>query len=156
LSGVADGISLSIADMYALFRAGSLALLFDLLANLKRPIHSDPVKEILCHFSIDPPVDLDFVVPVQLPNLVFDLGGIHNGFFTFQAYEHRSAQPLAPILLSMGYSCFFVEQEKVAGISLADFVSGTIRHWARCWMTQTEVRTGDRQIDVPFYLICLS
>jgi hypothetical protein len=34
LSGVADGISLSIADMYAPFRAGDLALLFDLLAKL--------------------------------------------------------------------------------------------------------------------------
>jgi hypothetical protein len=96
LSGVADGISLSIADMYALFRAGSLALLFDLLANLKRPIHSDPVKEILCHFSIDPPVDLDFVVPDQLPNLVFDLGGIHNGFSPFKPMNivrHNRSRP---------------------------------------------------------------
>ena len=52
-------------------------------------IHSDPISEIFCDFSIDPSVDFDFVDPIQLSNLVFDLGGIHNG-------------------ISMGYCCLCV------------------------------------------------
>ena len=38
--------------------------------------------------AIDPSVDFDFVDPDQLPDLVFDLFGIHNGFFSFQVELH--------------------------------------------------------------------
>jgi hypothetical protein len=37
---------------------------------------------------IDPSVDFDYVDPIQLPDLVFDLCGIHNGFFSFQVLRH--------------------------------------------------------------------
>ena len=61
-----------------------LALLFDFLADLGRPIDSDSGKEICRCFFIDPSVDFDFVDPAQLPDLVFYLFGIHSDLFSFQ------------------------------------------------------------------------
>jgi hypothetical protein len=40
--------------------------------------HSDPGKKIGRRFFIDPSEDFDFVDPIQLPDLVFDLFGIHD------------------------------------------------------------------------------
>jgi hypothetical protein len=53
------------------------------MARLKG--HPDPGKEISRCFFINPSVNFDFVAPAQFPNLVFDLFGIHNGFFSFQS-----------------------------------------------------------------------
>jgi hypothetical protein len=66
------------------FRPDDIASAFEFLAELKRPIHSDPTKKMLCDFPIDPSVDLDLVNLTQLPNLVYDLRCIHM-FFPFQS-----------------------------------------------------------------------
>jgi len=80
--------------------AYELALLFDFLADLKRPIYSEPAKEMLCHFSIDPSVDFDLVHSVQLPDFVFDLSDIHSGLlFKFQLHNI-----IAPCDRSSSYS----------------------------------------------------
>jgi len=67
-SGVVDGVATEsrsvISDMIRAFFGWSLGRSVHLLA-ISRDDHSDPVKESLS-FSIDPPVDLDFVVPDQL------------------------------------------------------------------------------------------
>jgi len=69
-------------------------------------LHSNPGREIGRCFFIDPSVDFDFVDPAQLPDLVFDLLGIHTGFFSFQTPaqldKYRSVKSLAPILFSIG------------------------------------------------------
>jgi hypothetical protein len=61
-----------------------VAPLFGFLAGLKRPIYSDPGKEICRCLFVDPSIDFDFVDPAQLPDLVFYLFGIHNDMFRFQ------------------------------------------------------------------------
>jgi hypothetical protein len=53
------------------------------LPDLNRSIDSDSTCEIFCYFSIEPPEDFDFVGPIQLPNFMHDLCGIHSGTIPF-------------------------------------------------------------------------
>jgi hypothetical protein len=59
--------------------------------------HSDPGKEICRRFFIDPSVDFGFVDPIQVPDLLFDLFGIHNGFFSFQSPVSLENYPFGSI-----------------------------------------------------------
>jgi hypothetical protein len=71
--------------------------------------HCDPKKETDRCFFIDPFVDFGFFGPAQLPDLVFNLLGIHGSlscnYFIYIPWRRNS-----PILFSMRYGYFYVEQ----------------------------------------------
>ena len=82
-----DGLLFS-ADSWTPSWPGNLANPFDLLPDLTRPIRSDPA--ITCHFLIDPAIDSNFIDPVQLSNLIFDLFGIHSNFpILYSGFRHK-------------------------------------------------------------------
>jgi hypothetical protein len=80
------------------FGANDVASQVEFPTNLSRSIHSDPKNEIISYFLIDPSEDFQFLVSIQLQNLVFDLCGIHTFFISNPVNEYRLAQSLAPIL----------------------------------------------------------
>jgi hypothetical protein len=55
------------------FRADDLETSPEFLADLTRPIYSNPNKLIINRFSFEPSANCDFIDPIQLPNFVFDL-----------------------------------------------------------------------------------
>jgi hypothetical protein len=96
------------SDVHASFWRVELAVLFDFPADLKCPKPSDPKKEIVCYFAIEPPENADFVNLIQLPNLSL----ICAAFITVFS-------PLKPtktiVQFNRSYTyCFCVEQRKVA------------------------------------------
>jgi hypothetical protein len=64
---------------------GLLSILSPSVRFLGTPILERKISRC---FFIDPSVDFDVVDPAQLPDLVFDLFGIQNGFFSFQVELH--------------------------------------------------------------------
>jgi hypothetical protein len=64
-------------------RAKVFASQVKLQADLTPPIHSDPPNEILSYLLVDPSKDFHFLDPIQVPDFIFDLCGIH-AFLTFQ------------------------------------------------------------------------
>jgi hypothetical protein len=54
-----------------------LAPLSDVLSNRQRSMQSYPENKIGRHFSIEPFVDFDLIAPAHVPDLAFDLFGIH-------------------------------------------------------------------------------
>jgi hypothetical protein len=59
------------------FGAKGVASQFKLPPDLAPPFHSDPPNEILSYLLVDPPEDFHFLNPIQVPNFIFDLCGIH-------------------------------------------------------------------------------
>lgn len=61
---------------------------------------------------IDPSADFGFVDPIQLPDLVFDVFSTHNSLScNYCIYIPWRRNP--PILFSMRYGYFYVEQGKI-------------------------------------------
>jgi hypothetical protein len=66
------------------------------LSDLTRPNRPDPA--ITCHFLIGPSIGSNFIKPVQIPNLGFDLIGIHSSFSSLApASGIKSGRPLASL-----------------------------------------------------------
>jgi hypothetical protein len=89
LNGIVGSILLNIVRLYTVsqgcspFGTNDVEPPFEFLADPTRPFCSDPTNEIICYFLIDPSCDFDFIDPIQIPNRVLDLCGIHT-FFTLQ------------------------------------------------------------------------
>jgi hypothetical protein len=89
LNGIVGSILLGTVRLYTVsqgclpFGANDVEPQVEFPTNLTRSIHSDPTNEIISYLLIDPSSDFQFLVSIQLQNLVFDLRGIHT-FFTFQ------------------------------------------------------------------------
>jgi hypothetical protein len=83
--------SSGMAGMYRLFRAIPLHF-FSFFS------HPDSGKEIKCRFVIDPFVDFDFVDPIQVSDLVFDLFSIHKNL-TGISCSYSTYRRSSPILL---------------------------------------------------------
>jgi CheY-like chemotaxis protein len=59
-----EGVFLPIVEMHAPFWTGfRLAYLLEFLSDLNRASHSDS-RDIICHFSINPSADFDFLGPI--------------------------------------------------------------------------------------------
>ena len=122
-----------IASDVQAFSANHSPLLFNPLADIKcPPIHSDPGKEIGPAGSfIDPFVDFVFVGPAQLPDLVFDLLGIHDSlscnYRIYTTYRRNS-----PILFSIRYGCFCVGQVKIVVFGFSSLIKAVCERHTIC------------------------
>jgi hypothetical protein len=78
------------------FRAGDVELPLDFLADMTRPIHSDPNNYIINRFLIEPSADSDLIDPIQLPNFIFDLCDIHDDCYLPNPLKDRAAYLTRP------------------------------------------------------------
>ena len=80
---------------------------------------------------IDPFVDFVFVGPAQLPDLVFDLFGIHDSLSCdYRIYIPWRRNP--PILFSMRYGYFYVEQGKIVVLGFSSLIKEVCERHTIC------------------------
>jgi hypothetical protein len=80
---------------------------------------------------IDPSADFGFVDPIQLPDLVFDVFGTHNvlscNYCIYIPWTRSS-----PILFSMRYGYFYVEQGKIVVLGFSSLIKAVCERHTIC------------------------